>query len=410
MNRTLDWLIIGGGIQGVHIAARLIADAGVSAEQLRIVDPGARLLERWRCCTATTGMKHLRSPAVHHLDLSPWSLRQFAGRRAKQSPSLFAAPYDRPSLSLFNAHCDEVIETFRLNELHIRAHAIECSVECESTTIKLSTGGDLRARNVVLAIGAGDQATWPDWAPRNDPRIQHVFAPDFDGWPSKEEVTAIVGGGISAGQIALRLTQDGHRVHLIARHALRQHQFDSDPGWLGPKHMSFFHRQRDPDRRRELISAARHKGSVPPDLHSDLQRAIRCEQLAWHQGEVVHAERDTRVLTLQLASGDKVHADRLLLATGFLPHRPGGELVDKLVQSAALPCASCGYPIVDTALRWHARIFVAGPLAELELGPVARNIAGARRAADRIIDAARTDQNIRGGYLAHPPDAAQSSG
>ena len=75
----------------------------------------------------------------------------------------------------------------------------------------------------------------------------------------------------------------------------------------------------------------------------------------------------------------------MLLATGFEPQRPGGALVDRLAEEHRLPCAACGYPEVDTALRWHPRLFVAGPLAELELGPVARNIAGARRAGERLV-------------------------
>ena len=65
-------------------------------------------------------------------------------------------------------------------------------------------------------------------------------------------------------------------------------------------------------------------------------------------------------------------------------------MIDKLIESGSLPCAECGYPIVDTELRWHPRIYVSGPLAELELGPVSRNIAGARRAGDRIIDSVRS--------------------
>ncbi len=41
--------------------------------------------------------------------------------------------------------------------------------------------------------------------------------------------------------------------------------------------------------------------------------------------------------------------------------------------------------LVDAALRGHPRIHVSGPLAELELS--SRNVAGARRAANRIVDA-----------------------
>ena len=37
---ALDWLIIGGGIHGMHIAARLLGESGVAPERLRIVDPG----------------------------------------------------------------------------------------------------------------------------------------------------------------------------------------------------------------------------------------------------------------------------------------------------------------------------------------------------------------------------------
>ena len=37
---NLDWLIIGGGIHGVHLAARLLGEARVPPEQVRIVDPG----------------------------------------------------------------------------------------------------------------------------------------------------------------------------------------------------------------------------------------------------------------------------------------------------------------------------------------------------------------------------------
>ena len=78
---SVDWLIVGGGIHGVHVAARLIGEGGLDASQVRILDPGEDLLERWCRCTEATGMSHLRSPGVHHLDLEPFSLVHFAGSR-----------------------------------------------------------------------------------------------------------------------------------------------------------------------------------------------------------------------------------------------------------------------------------------------------------------------------------------
>ena len=384
---NVEWLIIGGGIHGVHIATRLLGEVGVEPEMLRIVDPCEKLLERWRTCTELTGMTHLRSPAVHHLDINAWSLRRYIRSQEHTSLEPFAPPYERPALELFNAHCDQVIREFSLDQLHIQARATSCTVDCDEVSVHLSTGEVLTAQHIVLAMGMGGSPEWPAWVPQDEPRVSHVFAPEFDQWPEAEEDVAVIGGGISAAQIALRLAKEGHRVHLVSRHDLREHQFDSDPGWLGPKYMEGFSQVRDADQRRVLINKARHKGSVSPDIRRALQRAIDQRQIAWHKGHVESCDQRDEALTLTLSTDDSFSAQRVLLATGFASQRPGGMMIDQLVESAELPCARCGYPIVDEALRWHPRIYVTGPLAELEIGPVSRNIAGARRAGDRLVKA-----------------------
>lgn len=385
---NLDWLIIGGGIHGVHIAARLLAEANVTPDRLRIVDPGDRLLSRWRNCTEATGMTHLRSPSVHHLGLEHGALQRFAGKPKDRKGGLFAAPFERPSLALFNAHCEEVEKAFGLADLHIRNRAETCSVDCDGVKVQLADGREIETRNLVLAIGASEQPEWPEWAPQNHPRVHHVFDPGFDGWPASEETVMVVGGGISAGQVAIRLLAEGHHVHLVSRHALRQHQFDSDPEWLGLKYTTSFRPDRDPDERRAVITKARNKGSVSPDIGRSLRRAIKRKQLEWHEGMISRISERGDGLEVSLGTDAVVPADRVLLATGFASRRPGGAMVDELIESASLPCAGCGYPIVDSALRWHPRVYVSGPLAELELGPVSRNIAGARWAADRIVNSA----------------------
>ncbi len=79
----------------------------------------------------------------------------------------------------------------------------------------------------------------------------------------------------------------------------------------------------------------------------------------------------------------------MVLATGFERTRPGAWL-EPTIERLGLRQSSCGYPVVDRALRWHPRIHVTGALAELELGPAARNIAGARMASERLL------QHLRG--------------
>jgi len=386
----LDWLIIGGGIHGVHLAARLVAAQGVNIERLAILDPGEALLERWKTCTAATGMTHLRSPSVHHLDLKPWSLQRFAGKRKMRSSKQFAAPYDRPALDLFNAHCDQVVQSFDLAQSHIRDRATRCDVDCDGVTVTTASGSELSARSVILAIGNSEQPFWPEWAPTDHPRVHHIFGLSDEArreaWSSGgAQSIAVIGGGISAGQAALKLSAAGHTVHLVSRHGFRKHQFDSDPGWLGPKSMNAFWRVRDHDHRRTMITKARHRGSVPPDLNQSLRWAIDKGHVIWHQTGIGDLAPSADGVTLSTETGDALNVQHVLLATGFEGQRPGGTMVDELVHSARLPCASCGYPIVDQALRWHPRVHVSGPLAELELGPSARNIAGARRAGDRIV-------------------------
>lgn len=389
----LDWLIVGGGIHGTHLAARLIGSAGVSAEQIAIVDPAPALLAQWRRCTANTGMTHLRSPGVHHLDIEPLSLLRFAreGQKGLVRRSQFAAPYNRPALSLFMAHCEEVIRRYGLAARHREDRVVGVDLDCQHAQVSLASGDTLAARNVILAMGASSQPRWPVWAEALRPhsgQIRHVFEPGFSLEPAQyPQRVAVIGAGISGAQAALRLADGQREVHLLSRHPIREHQFDSDPGWIGPKYMRGFLASGSWDARREMISQARHAGSLPPDVHKRLRAAIRRGDVRWQEGVVSQAWVDGAFKLMMGLS--VVEVDAVLLATGFDAQRPGGALVDGLIARHALPCAACGYPIVDRSLRWHPNVFVTGPLAELVLGPVARNIVGARRAAERILDLSR---------------------
>ncbi len=386
---SCDWLIVGGGIHGVHVAVRLLRDAGVAPDRLCIVDPGERLLERWWDRVEVTGMTYMRSTSVHHLGAHAMDLRRFARARMQRATGLWARPYDRPAVELFRAHSEFVVERHGLAALHRRDAVRSCALTRRGARVELASGGRLDARRVVLAVGSCEQLARPSWAPEGHARIQHVFRRGFDGLPRAEgERVAIIGGGVTAAQVALRLQRDGHRVELISRHEIREHDFDTDPGWLGPKNMTAFERTRDPGLRRALVDAARHDGSIPPDVARVLRAKVRRDVIGSHRTEVARLDQRAGRPRLRLRDGGSMEVDRILLATGFASRRPGGAMVDDLVRTAALPCAPCGSPIVDADLRWAPGLHVTGRLAELELGPVARSIAGAQRAADRIVASA----------------------
>lgn len=384
----LDWIIVGGGIHGTHVAARLIGEAGVSHDRIRLVDPEPRLLERWRFNTAKTGMKHLRSPGVHHLDLEAWSLMRKAGKAKHRPLGLLAAPYDRPALDFFNQHCDAVIQEQGLAKIHVRGKAVRCLLGAQTRVVELESGERLAGKRVVFALGTGHQPMIPTWAQGQgvQPFARHIFDPRGWGEIPASGAIAVVGGGISAAQVALRLAAKGHRVELISRHAFREHQFDSDPGWLGPKYMQAFSAQACYDKRRVMITQARYRGSMPRDVLRALRTVIDLGQVRWHRDEVLDLESQPGALKLK--GHGRLLVDRVLLATGFCGRRPGGKMVDELIASASLRCAACGYPIVGRDLAWSQGLHVSGPLAELELGPTSRNIAGARRAGDRLVKVA----------------------
>ncbi len=405
----LDWLVIGGGPHGVHAALRLIGEADAPPEGVRILDDEPRLLMRWRRCTRNTGMEFLRSPAVHHIDLSSASLHRFAKRRGRRMEKPFTRPYFRPALDLFDLHCDDVIERNQLQDLHVRGRASGLDLQGEGVRVEYQEmNGDrteaIGARRVILAIGAPQEPEWPDWAREavasleassggHAERIRHVFDPGFELVDDPaERAIAVVGAGISGAQVALRLAREGRRVFLISRHALRVEQFDSDPGWQGPMNMGGFARLDDPNERREEIRAARHRGSMPPEVHAALRSAVADETIELvEEAEVESARVEGQQVSLELGRHG-IRVDRVLLATGFPGHRPGGAWLDDAVDTFELPCAACGYPIVDRGLRWHPRLLVTGALAELELGPVSRNLSGAQRAGDRIVAVAKQAQ------------------
>lgn len=382
------WAIIGGGPHGVHLAIRL-RHAGVPAANIHIIDPHPRLLAHWQRCTQATGMKYLRSPVVHHLDIDPYALANFAKSRAGRSFAMFMPPYRRPGLQLFQAHCEALIEQYDLGQCHVQASVEALSADAQRWQITTNRS-EVSADHVVLAIGSSSELNRPAWAHGiQSDRIAHLFEQPSEH-PARATHTqrlVVVGGGISAAQAALALAAR-HEVTLLRRHQPRIHMFDSDPGWLGPLNMRGFSNCNDLAARRTMIRQARHRGSMPPELARKLHCKTRLGVLRVVEDEVQSATLQSDDVLLALKDHQPLQADRVVLATGMNPHRPGGMLVDDLINKLQLPVATCGFPIVQPNLQWHPGLFVMGGLAELQLGPTSRNIAGAREAAARIMTAA----------------------
>jgi thioredoxin reductase len=382
----LDWLIIGGGIHGTHLALVLLGRRKVAPERLRILDPHETLLARWTTCTAATGMTYLRSTVVHHLALDPHDLWKYATDRGF-APTHFRGSYRRPSLALFQEHSQAQIAAAGLAQLHLCAQANGLSPMPGGWCVETDQGS-LAARRVLLALSVGAQPRWPQWAQALRAAgglVRHLYDPATPQPTATHGTTVVIGGGISAAQAAVALASAAPgTVTLLMRHAIRIEDFDSPAGWVGPKDLRRFLAEPSLRRRREMIAGARRPGTMPQDVAHRLERAVHAGLLRVEYGEVQQSVlQPDRTIALTLPA-QTLHADQVLLATGFEQHRPGGAWLDHAITAHALPVAGCGYPVVSPDLQWAPGLYVTGALAELELGPVARNIAGARHAGERL--------------------------
>lgn len=384
----IEWLIIGGGIHGTYLSHLLVNQAGVQQEDVRVLDPHQSPLAAWTRFTANCGMTHLRSPATHNIDIPILSLYRYAKSFREKSAYTFIPPYNRPSLTLFNKHCDQVISHNRLATLRILGRALALEKNGRAITTE-TTAGRIKSRYVILAIGLGEQPYWPAWArtlQKDGARIDHLFDIGFQpAKTSESSVVVVVGGGISAVQVSLKLSDRlPGKVRLISRHHLQKSQYDFDPCWIGPKCLNDFHRS-DYGKRRHSVDRARIGGSAPCEVLEAFRNAVSAGRLDFQHSCIRGASTNGRRIRLKTDT-DTQWADAVVLATGFLHKRPGGPFIDQVIKNLGLKCGSCGYPIVGQDLRWSENIFVTGPLAELQLGPCARNIVGARNAGRHLLN------------------------
>ena len=280
----IAWLIIGGGIHGTYLSHLLVNKVGLKRDDVRVLDPHHKPMAAWNRNATNCGMRFLRSPATHNIDIPVLSLYRFAQSPAVKGMAEFIPPYNRPSLSLFQKHCAHVIQHFRLEELRITGRALALHENNRHSLSAETSVGSITARNVILAMGLGEQPYWPSWARRlkqKGSRIDHVFDPRFRtaDIPESTESVVVVGGGLSAVQTALMLSKRlAGTVRLLSQHELYESQYDFDPCWIGPKCLRDFYRQ-DYGSRRATVDRARVGGSLPGEIFEELRTALEARSL-----------------------------------------------------------------------------------------------------------------------------------
>ena len=284
---TVDVLVVGAGQAGLATVHHLRRAApGLS---VRVVDGAERVGDSWE---------------------RRWdSLRLFTPRRWSALPGL---PFpdgagespDRLEMAaylrVYAAGLDVPVET----GVHVERLARD-----GDGFVAATTAGPVRARQVVLATGPFRDPRVPDAAADLDPAVVQVHSYDYRRPADLPgAVTAVVGGGNSAAQLALEL-RTSRRVVLVT------------PGepWFVPSHLLGVTSYRwmslagvlDADAEGRVARYVRRRGDAV--FGRELVGPLRRGELDLRPSRVVGAEGRALVL----ADGSRLEADAVLWCTGF---------------------------------------------------------------------------------------------
>lgn len=381
MTEKYELLVVGSGPHALTCCTYLLQQRPALHERLLVVDPRG-WLTWWNHQFNALGITRLRSHVIDHPDPEPYSLWRFA-----QGPDKDMGPYTAPSVTLFAQFCRSLVARHGLEEV-IRYDRVESIANSDQGVWAiLADGTRLLAQRVVLATNTRAPRI-PDWArdlPIQAPpgRIAHTEELDLRAASLEGEHIMVVGGGLTAGQIALTAVSCGATVTLVCRSRVRRQVFDVQGGWLTPAELRGFYAEPAAHRRLDMVREAR-RSSMTPEVAIAVEEANRTGTIqllegsevtsaAWNGGcwRVYLGERTEEVHRIWLATGTTARADRDALLAPLIASTPT-ELAD-------------GLPVLDEACRWPGtEIHLMGTLAALQLGPAARNLAGARMAAERI--------------------------
>ncbi|KAK1736822.1 FAD-NAD(P)-binding protein [Skeletonema marinoi] len=389
---------------------------GPSTKKVCVVDPSGEWLGRWNDNFDRLGIEYLRSPALahpDHFDINSLLAYAVANDRedelvesgCAQIRKLFGLGQTQvglwklPSTRLFRDFCIHLAR--QLKHDFVKGMAVDLTrndngeednddTTDTSYTVTLADGSEITCKSVVLALG-------PTGTPVTPTKLCHVPKERLIQWPRMKEHlkshhkrVLVVGGGLTAVQVAQYCLRSGRKVVLCSRRPLVERHFDIDTCWFDRRsanlQISEFYHQSEAERLTAL-KEVRGGGSVPPIYMNDVRKWQASGELSVLDGvepEYMESTADGRVV---VAMGkDEMTFDFIILACGIKPDFAANQLVKSYQEKSPLKMVG-GFPSVSVDLEWSKNLFVVGALASLNVGPDSGNIMGARRAASLVANA-----------------------
>jgi uncharacterized NAD(P)/FAD-binding protein YdhS len=223
MGRENTVAIVGGGISGALTAYHLVRLLGGLTVPVRVVviDPRPEL--GLGLAYSTTSLQHLLNVPAGKISALPDQPNHFIDwLRANYDPNMAAA--DFAPRAIFGQYVREILASAPGIE-HLQSTVVDCHVTGKKATLQLENGGTLTAQAVVLATGNFNPAALPGVSEElNGKGIYCQSAWEdatFADLPEDAPVT-LVGAGLTAVDVLLRLREQGHRgvVTAISKHGV----------------------------------------------------------------------------------------------------------------------------------------------------------------------------------------------
>jgi hypothetical protein len=390
-----------------------------------VVDVHDTWLHSWKKNFEILGIEFLRSPTLAHPNVFDQNaLLAYAVNNDRTNELLESGCFDGtellalgqtqslwklPSTQLFVDFCEDLADSLPHDYIQGKITCIAKPSAGEAFRVELAGQSIILAKAVILATG-------PTGRPIVPPSLQSV--PRLLLWAQLDQVLPkskrilVVGGGLTAVQVALEMVKLGKICILCSRRPLVEKHFDIGFEWFDSRTnnkcmFDFYHQ--DTAYRLAALKQARDGGSVPPIYMRQVEHVQESGRLIRLVGEVRYASDNPIDQSVVITIDDKEFCvDHVVLACGLEPNCLQNPEVKSVFDSWPIPMEG-GLPSITEDLRWkqNLSLYVVGSLGSLTVntGPDAGNLMGIRRAAQLVANALDCRCWLRETALVNPFEA-----